>query len=127
MQLGQDQQCYYCRLFCLLSYWLTRSSQLPRPASPAPTSRVETVHPQCLLINNTGWKAFFPLFSFIWFRFKAGTSCIYVNAPSSLYLPTSSTNPRLLCSVLVRERCERGQEEKSTRIKSGPILTRRLM
>jgi hypothetical protein len=27
-------------------YWLTRSSRLPRPASPALTSSVETVHPR---------------------------------------------------------------------------------
>ena len=29
-------------------FWLTRSSQLPRPASLIPTNRVETVHPQYL-------------------------------------------------------------------------------
>jgi hypothetical protein len=67
MQLGEAQQCLYCRLFCLLSFWLTRSSQLPRPASPASTSKVETVHPQDFLGINLkfGWKAFFPLFSFV--------------------------------------------------------------
>src|SRR3979411_2273990 len=27
-------------------FWLTRSSRLPRPASPALTSNVETVHPR---------------------------------------------------------------------------------
>jgi len=31
--------------------WFTRSSRLPRPASPAPTTKVETVHPQVELGN----------------------------------------------------------------------------
>jgi len=31
--------------------WFTRSSRLPRPASPAPTTKVETVHPQVEMGN----------------------------------------------------------------------------
>ncbi len=34
-------------IFCT-DYWFTRSFRLPRPASPASTSKVETVHPQDL-------------------------------------------------------------------------------
>ena len=42
-------------VFCT-GYWLTRSSWLPRPASPASTTKVETVHPH-------GCGKLFPLFS----------------------------------------------------------------
>ena len=48
MQLGRNQRQLYWRLVFCTGYWLTRSSWLPRPASPAPTSKVETVHPQDL-------------------------------------------------------------------------------
>ena len=39
-------------IFCT-DYWLTRSFRLPRPASPASTSKVETVHPQDLKCFHT--------------------------------------------------------------------------
>ena len=42
-------------VFCT-GYWLTRSSWLPRPASPASTTKVETVHPH-------GCGKLFPLLS----------------------------------------------------------------
>ena len=34
---------------CAQVSWFTRSSRLPRPASPAPTTKVETVHPHVYL------------------------------------------------------------------------------
>ena len=36
---------------CAQVSWFTRSSRLPRPASPASTTKVETVHPQVELGN----------------------------------------------------------------------------
>ena len=39
-------------IFCT-DYWFTRSFRLPRPASPASTSKVETVHPQDLKCFHT--------------------------------------------------------------------------
>ena len=36
---------------CAQVSWFTRSSRLPRPASPASTTKVETVHPQVKLGN----------------------------------------------------------------------------
>ena len=45
MQRERSQRDCYRRLVFCTGYWLTRSSWLPRPASPASTSKVETVHP----------------------------------------------------------------------------------
>jgi hypothetical protein len=48
-RLGSDGV-IVCRFIGIYSFarvsWFTRSSRLPRPASPASTSKVETVHPQ---------------------------------------------------------------------------------
>jgi hypothetical protein len=38
-------------VICAQVSWFTRSSRLPRPASPASTTKVETVHPQVQLGN----------------------------------------------------------------------------
>ncbi len=46
MQRGRNHWPFYWHLFFCTGYWFTRSSRLPRPASPASTSVVETVHPQ---------------------------------------------------------------------------------
>ncbi|MEN9687647.1 MAG: hypothetical protein RL381_659, partial [Actinomycetota bacterium] len=43
-------------VMCAQVSWFTRSSRLPRPASPIPTAKVETVHPHVYLETLDMWE-----------------------------------------------------------------------